>query len=177
MSNIKYPANFTFLRYLPFVRRINRSPVDSPDKGKWRGASMLSLICASTHGWANNRDAGDLKRHGTHYDFTVMACGWPLFHIGLLFDIPLRLSSKTPKWPKVFGVQLWLAWRDTFRSYSTFPDSPRRVFHTQHTVILLAYMHHRKHCITRSLLTKIYIRNGQPTAQLWTRNAGGSQGI
>ena len=25
-----------------------------------------------TNGWANNRDAGDLRRHGAHYDVTVM---------------------------------------------------------------------------------------------------------
>ena len=30
------------------------------------------LISAWTHGWLNNRDAGDLKRHGAHYDVTVM---------------------------------------------------------------------------------------------------------
>ena len=49
----------------------HRLPVDSPHKGQWRG-SMLSLICAWINGWANNRDAGDLRRHRTHYDVTVM---------------------------------------------------------------------------------------------------------
>ena len=29
-------------------------------------------ICTWTNGWANNRDASDLRRHGTHYDITVM---------------------------------------------------------------------------------------------------------
>ena len=33
-----------FPHYCPFVRGIHRSPVDSPDKGQWRGALMLSLI-------------------------------------------------------------------------------------------------------------------------------------
>ena len=31
-----------------------------------------SFICAWTHGQANNRDAGDLRRHGAHNDVTVM---------------------------------------------------------------------------------------------------------
>ena len=31
--------------------------------GQWRGA---------TNGWANNRDAGDLRRHRAHYDVIVM---------------------------------------------------------------------------------------------------------
>ena len=58
--------------YWPFVKGIDQSPVDSPRKGQWRGALMFPLICARTNGWANNRDAGDFIRHGTHYDVTVM---------------------------------------------------------------------------------------------------------
>ena len=30
------------------------------------------FICAWTNAWANNRDAVDLRRHGAHYDVTVM---------------------------------------------------------------------------------------------------------
>ena len=33
---------------------------------------MFSLICAWTNVWINNRDAGDLRRHRTHYDVTVV---------------------------------------------------------------------------------------------------------
>ena len=32
----------------------------------------ISLICAGTNSWANNRDAGDLRRYRAHYDVTVM---------------------------------------------------------------------------------------------------------
>ena len=35
-----------FSRYLPFVRGIHRSPVNSPHKGQYLGPLMLSLICA-----------------------------------------------------------------------------------------------------------------------------------
>ena len=31
------------------------------------------LISAWINGWVNNRDAGDLRRHGAHYDVIVMA--------------------------------------------------------------------------------------------------------
>ena len=41
-------------------------------KGQWRGALMFSLICAWINGWVNNREAGDLKHHRTHYDVIVM---------------------------------------------------------------------------------------------------------
>ena len=33
---------------------------------------MISLICARTHGGVNNGEAGDLKRHRTHYGVIVM---------------------------------------------------------------------------------------------------------
>ena len=56
------PPITTKLTDWPFVMGIHRSPVDSPHKGQWRGALMLSMICAWTNGWANNRDAGDLRR-------------------------------------------------------------------------------------------------------------------
>ena len=49
-----------------------RSPVNSPHKGQWRGALMFSLICAWINDWVNNREAGDLGRHRTHYDVIVM---------------------------------------------------------------------------------------------------------
>ena len=45
-----------FPRYWPFVRGIHRSPVVSPHKDQWRGALMVSLICAWTNGWVNNLD-------------------------------------------------------------------------------------------------------------------------
>ena len=61
-----------FPRYWHFVRWIHRSSVNSPHKGQWRGALMFSLICAWINGWANNREAGDLRRHRSHYDVTVM---------------------------------------------------------------------------------------------------------
>ena len=61
-----------FARYWPFARGIHRSPVNSPHKGQWRGALMLSLIYAWIHDWVNNREGGDLISHRAHYDVTVM---------------------------------------------------------------------------------------------------------
>ena len=54
------------------VRGIYRSSVNSPHKGQWRGALMFSLICAWINAWVNNREAGDLRRHRTHYGVIVM---------------------------------------------------------------------------------------------------------
>ena len=45
-----------------------------PLKGQWREALMSSLICTRINGWVNSPNAGDLRRHCAHYDFTVMCC-------------------------------------------------------------------------------------------------------
>ena len=58
-----------------------------PHKGQRHRALMISLICAWTNGSVNNRDAGDLRRHGAHYDVTVM------------LSIFLRVASLT-RFPK-----------------------------------------------------------------------------
>ena len=71
----------TFPRHWPFVRGINRLPVNSPHKGQWRGALMFSLICTQINGWANNGDAGDLGHHLAHYDVIIMFRKDPIGHL------------------------------------------------------------------------------------------------
>ena len=66
-----------FPRYWPFVWGIHRSPVNSPHKGQWRGALMLSLISALINAWVNNRETRDLRCHRTHYDVIVMSYYYP----------------------------------------------------------------------------------------------------
>ena len=61
-----------FPRYWPFVWGIQRAPLNSPHRGQWHGALMFSLICSRINGWVNNSEAGDLRRHCTHYDVIVM---------------------------------------------------------------------------------------------------------
>ena len=61
-----------FTRYWPFVRGFHRSPANSSHKGQWRGDLMFPLICAWINVWANNREAGVLRRHCAHYDVIVM---------------------------------------------------------------------------------------------------------
>ena len=70
-----------FPSYWPFVRGIQRSLANSPHKGQWRRALKFSLICAWINGWVNNREAGDLRRHRTHYDVTVMDLPTCLFFV------------------------------------------------------------------------------------------------
>ena len=50
--------------------------MNSPHRGQWRGALMLSLVYAWINGWVNKHEAGDLRRHRTHYDFILMHNGF-----------------------------------------------------------------------------------------------------
>ena len=68
-----------FPRYWSFVWWIHRSLVNSPHKGKWRGALMFSLFCVWISGWVNNREAGDLRRYRAHYDVNVMVVSCAFF--------------------------------------------------------------------------------------------------
>ena len=80
-----------FPRYRPFVRRIHRSPVNSPHKGQWRGALMFSLIYTWIKGWVNKLGAGDLRRQRVHYDVSVMCLYLP-------FTQDLMASCMSWKW-------------------------------------------------------------------------------
>ena len=62
----------TFSALLGICAGNSPNPVNSPRRGKWRGAFMFSLICAWIDDWVNNREAGDLRRHRGHYDVNVM---------------------------------------------------------------------------------------------------------
>ena len=61
-----------FPRHWPFVRGIHRSSENFQHKGQWRGALTFSLISTCTKSWANNGDAGNLRRHRAHCDVIVM---------------------------------------------------------------------------------------------------------
>ena len=69
-----FPRYWFFVRGI-HLRRIHRSPVNSPYKGQLGGTSKFSLIYAWTSDWVNNRKAGDLTHNNAHYDATVML--WP----------------------------------------------------------------------------------------------------
>ena len=73
-----------FPRSWPFVRGIHRSPVNSPHQGQWP-ALMFSLIRAWIHGWVNNGEAVDLRRHRAHNDVTEMIMLLILVYLSFFF--------------------------------------------------------------------------------------------
>ena len=115
--------------YWTFVRKIHRSPMDSPNKGQWRGALKFSLICAWTNGWVNNRNIGGLRRHRAQYDVTVMSCPyyWPSETISHCSDsIPMIIMAfVVPRPLNSISVYIWLI--EFIRTYRL--ADPRRFTH------------------------------------------------
>ena len=102
-----------FPRYWPFVRGIHRSPVNSPHKGQWRGALILSLICVWINSWVNNRKAGDLRRNRVHCDVSVMVSdGYPILHSTPGFIFHRQTISKISSVNMIFPCQCYfvLCW-------------------------------------------------------------------
>ena len=83
-----------FPRYLPFVRGIHRSPLNSPHKGQWRGALAFFFICAWTSSLLYNEDTGDLRRHIAHYDVIVMDSGIIRRTLPLDICVTARLDTR-----------------------------------------------------------------------------------
>ena len=108
----------TFSALLFFVKGIHRSTVHSPHKGQWRGTLMFSLICAWTNAWANNRNAGDLRRHRTHDDVTAtfeyMVERDTLTHWGwVTHEITSKLTTIGPD----NGLVVWRTPRHSLKQY------------------------------------------------------------
>ena len=82
-------------------------------------ASDAELWCflwsaLETNGWVNNRDAGELRRHRTHYDVTVMLVKglvpnststfkWPCYYI-IPHDDVIKWKHLPRFWPFVRGI-------------------------------------------------------------------------
>ena len=68
----------TFSALLALCAGNSSVTVNSPHKGQWRGALIVSFDLRLEYGWVNNHEAGDLRRHRAHYDVIVM---WSLGRI------------------------------------------------------------------------------------------------
>ena len=83
----------------PFVRGTHRSMGNFPHKSHWRGALMLSLICAWTKGQVHYRNTGDFGTPSRplwrHCNVVLCCCGWfPAYFIHIHQGI-CSLSRKT----------------------------------------------------------------------------------
>ena len=106
-------SNGNIFRVTGFVRGIHRwllgihrSPVNSPHTDHWRGALMLSLTCVWANGWVNNQDAGDLRRHCSHYDVTIMWRRTVIQRFGQPWDLSALKASLLSNFELVKRVKL-----------------------------------------------------------------------
>ena len=95
VPSILIPLSVNSTKWLPpdhvtlktYLRRIYRSPVNSPHKGQWRGVLMFSLICAlnkwfskQSWGWWFETPLRSLWRHGNemiYADRSLSRCQRP----------------------------------------------------------------------------------------------------
>ena len=74
--------------------------------GQWRGVLMFSLIYAWINGWANNREAGDLRRHRAHLDVTVMGGTFSYMVNNMVADV-LATQSAMASAAMLLAYFLW----------------------------------------------------------------------
>ena len=159
-----------FPRHWPSVGGIHRSPVDSPHKGQCRGALVFSLICAWTNDWAHDWDAGDLRRHGAHYDHNMFngsdVCP-KVYNWAYHWNVALYLRYRRvfnrqrwlwaalwqhTRWIQVYMPQSWFHhwwwWSDTMCSWVR----SIHILYIQWVVVLTRFLpnHQNRHPIARS---------------------------
>ena len=70
------------------------------------------FICAWIHGWVNNREAGDLRRHRAHYDVIVMGIfrHWSIIIVVyyIRYDLLTRDSRHATATTTLFATHVFL---------------------------------------------------------------------
>ena len=98
------------------MRGIQRSPVNSPHKGQWRGTLMFSMICTWINAWVNNRKAGDLSRHCALYDVIVMVTILKEIDHDVTIVSSMSPTAVEVRWPRWYNyammpwLQRWFRW-------------------------------------------------------------------
>ena len=126
-----------------------------PHQGQWRATSMFSLICTWTNGSANNQDAGGVRRHGAHYDVTVMVC--------IVDEVQYPNSSEwVNEW---ISLMVFLVQRGACNSYTPCNHGDR-VYDDDTTInssVPFLQRRHCKFCITTFLVPlSVRIQRGGP---------------
>ena len=109
---------------------------------------MFSLICAWINGWANNGDAGDLRRHRAHHDVIVMKHA---HHGAVVMQSNVhRFKLNRPVYPCSSGLSVIIEVILKERGIPTFMETQRNMI----TCESIRLPH--KYCrFTKSLLTHL----------------------
>ena len=92
------------------------SPGNFPRKSQWHGVLVFSLICTWRNGWISNRKAGDLRRHRSHYDVTVM-CRFIVYSIKYTYGFVMfccgyiMMLSRLVTFSPIMSRCPWSPWR------------------------------------------------------------------
>ena len=115
--------------------------LNSPHKGQWRGALMLSMICVWINGWVNNHEAGDLRRYRTYYNVTVMIITLLIIELcttNYLFYTTLRELIIVSVHGLLSVIHNQIIGR-LLRLWACFPFANKRFWILQSMVFLLTY--------------------------------------
>ena len=102
----------------PLALCAGNAPVTGEFPSQWSVTRSfdVSFICAWINGWVNNRAAGDLRRHRSHYDITVIC---------FASDVLLWPAQRNPGlWVGVWGRGSVVYWIHSVRP-SVFRPSIR----------------------------------------------------
>ena len=114
----------TFSALLAFYEGNHRWPVVSLTKGS--DAELWCFLCAWTNGRSNNRDAGGLRRHRSHYDVTVMMVNYSCSHTIDINLVAFMLNKHC------LGLSLSMGFNDQssalLASYTRKPPQMREAF-------------------------------------------------
>ena len=109
-----------FPHYLPFVRGVHQSPVNSPHKGQWHGALMFSLICAWTNGCVNNRWLFETPSRLLWRHCTVIMCVYYMYFANVFKSLRHSVGWLSRSFTlcisiffRPFFFDLWLCYEDT----------------------------------------------------------------
>ena len=118
-----------------------------PRGGQWRGALMLTLICARINGRVNNnREAGDLRRYLAHYDVIVMntlraRCGLLTCAYTVIWCSILNLSSSLDI---LFAINLYVSLISVFVLFNFYKTVSSREIKGSSLFFFFTFMHSAK---------------------------------
>ena len=143
-----------FPHYWPFARGIHWPPVDSPQKGHWRGVLMFSLMRAWTNAWTNSWDVDDLKRHVSHCDVAAMISGFVDWY---------RSYRQTTLW----DISFW----EGFRMYYLYSYGSGRIHYIAEMCMTLQWRHNGRDSVSNHqpyycLLNCLFKRRSTKTSKL-----------
>ena len=72
---------------------------------------MFTLMCARINGWANNHEAGDLRRYRAHYDVIIMTFQFSQHHCNTTIPSSYYDASKAMTDLLMHAIWIYVTWK------------------------------------------------------------------